>query len=372
LSSGEWKTDLSKKSIDFSELKSGGPPKDGIPAIDRPKFVSPAQASGWLSSKEPLMVVEHAGEARAYPLQILIWHELVNDQIGDLPILVSYCPLCNSAIVYDRRMDGKVYDFGVSGLLRQSDMVMYDRQTDSLWQQIGGEAIVGTLTGKKLKLVKSQTVSLETFTRAFPEGKVLSRETGHQRAYGQNPYAGYEFGNRLMMPVSASRPLRMPPLERIVTVEFEGASKGYPFGLLRRRGIVEDRVKDRRFVILFEDGTVTALDHGRIASSRDVGAVGVFSPEIEGKRLSFRRKDGKIQDKQTGSTWNLLGMATEGPMAGKRLTAVEHGVYFAFAWLIFNPKTEIVGEPGLALEEDRRSPLERRSETDRSGFPPSP
>jgi hypothetical protein len=372
LPSGEWRTDLSKRAIELSELKSGGPPKDGIPAIDRPKFVSPAEAAAWLSPNEPVLVVEHAGQARAYPLQILIWHELVNDQIDDLPILVSYCPLCNSAIVYDRRIDGNVYDFGVSGLLRHSDMVMYDRQTDSLWQQIGGEAIVGTMTGKKLEMVKSQTVSFETFARAFPAGKILSRETGHQRPYGQNPYAGYEFGNRLMMPVHPGRSLPMPPLERIVAVEFEGTSKAYPFQLLRRRGIVEDKIKSRRFVIFFQNGTITALDHRRIASSRDVGAVGVFSPEIEGKRLSFRRKDGKIHDKQTGSTWNLLGMATAGPLAGKRLTPIEHGVYFAFAWLLFNPTTEVVGAPGPALEEDRRSPLDRRSETDSLQFPPLP
>ncbi len=346
LGPGSWRTDLSKKSIDLSELKLGGPPKDGIPAIDRPAFVSPGQAA-WLSPKEPVLVVEHAGEARAYPLQILIWHELANDQIGELPVLVSYCPLCNSAIVFDRRLDGKIYDFGVSGMLRQSDMVMYDRQTDSLWQQITGEAIVGALTGQKLKLVQSQTVPFETFSRAFPNGKVLSRETGHRRAYGQNPYAGYEFGNRLIMPVKMNKLARVsPPLERIVTVTSEGKSKAYPFNVLRRQGVVEDRIGKLRFAVFFEEGTVTPLDHNRIASSRDVGAAGVFAPELEGKHLSFRRKEGKIVDQQTGSTWNLLGIATEGPLAGKRLAPVEHGVYFAFAWLVFNPETQIVGASG--------------------------
>jgi hypothetical protein len=175
------------------------------------------------------MVVEHAGEARAYPLQILIWHELANDQIGDLPILVSYCPLCNSALVFDRRLDDKVYDFGVSGMLRNSDMVMYDRQTDSLWQQIGGEAVVGTLTGKKLRLIGSQTVAFEAFAGAWPKGKVLSRDTGALRPYGQSPYVGYEFNNRLMAPVKLSRPLRTPPLERIVVVEWEGRAKRIHF-----------------------------------------------------------------------------------------------------------------------------------------------
>src|SRR5262249_14248634 len=153
--------------------------------------------------------------------------ELVNDQIGDLPILVSYCPLCNSALVFDRRLGGKVYDFGVSGMLRQSDMVMYDRQTESLWQQITGEALVGALSGKKLRVVRSQVAPFEAFARAFATGRVLSRETGHQRPYGQSPYAGYEFGGRLMMPVKPSRPLRIPPLERLLTVHSEGKTKAY-------------------------------------------------------------------------------------------------------------------------------------------------
>ena len=344
MSRGDWRIDLSRKSIDLAELKQGGPPKDGIPAVDHPKFVTPAQASSWLSPRQPVLVVEHGGEARAYPLQILLWHELVNDQAGDLPLLVSYCPLCNSALVYDRRVEGRVYDFGVSGMVRNSDLVMYDRQTDSLWQQIGGDAIVGTMTGKKLKRLPSQTVAFEAFARAFAEGKVLSRDTGYQLPYGQNPYVGYEFGNRLIMPLSARLPASLPVLERIVVVGSEGADRAYPFRLLRREGVLEDRIKKQRFVIFWEGGVVTPLDQVRIESSREVGAVGVFSPELEGKRLNFRRKDGRLLDKQTGSTWNLLGAATEGPLTGKRLAPVDHGVYFAFAWLVFHPETQVVGE----------------------------
>ncbi len=309
------------------------------------------------------MVVEHRGEVRAYPLQILIWHELVNDQIGELPILVSYCPLCNSGIVFDRRVDGQVYDFGVSGMLRNSDMVMYDRQTESLWQQIGGEAIVGTLTGRKLRMVPSQTIAFETFARSFPEAKVLSRETGHERAYGRNPYTGYEFGNRLFAPVGGRRPTRLAPLERIVAVEVDGASRGYPFSMLRRRGVFEDRIRGRRFVIFFEQGVVSVLDHERIANSRDVGAVGVFCTELEGRRLSFGRKEGRIVDRQTGSVWNILGQAIDGPLAGKRLTGVSHGVYFAFAWLVFNPRGEIYGEAGFGEQELPSPPAAVRERT---------
>jgi hypothetical protein len=341
LSPGSWRTDLSKKSIDLSELKLGGPPKDGIPAIDEPVFISCRDASGWLHPKEPVLVVEHAGEARAYPLQILIWHELVNDQMGELPILVSYCPLCNSALVFDRRVDGRVYDFGVSGMLRRSDMVMYDRQTDSLWQQVTGEAIVGTMTGKALALLPSQTLAFATFCEVFPDGRVLSRHTGHERPYGKNPYVKYETRNGL---------------ERVVALTQAGRSKAYPFERLRRAGVLEDRLGSLRYVIFFEPETLTALDEQHIAQSRAVGTVGVFSPELEGRRLTFRRRDGRIVDKQTGSTWTVAGTATAGPLAGKRLTPVQHGVYFAFAWLAFYPGTQIVGVAGASDEAEPRDP----------------
>jgi hypothetical protein len=343
-SPGTWKTDLSKKSISLSELMRGGPPKDGIPAIRQPKFVGVRQAATWLNKKEPVLVVELGGQARAYPLQILIWHELVDDQIGQTPILVSYCPLCNSGIVFDRQVDGVTLDFGVSGMLRNSDMVMYDRQTDSLWQQITGEAIVGTHTGKSLSILSSQIVSFETFSQAFPEGRVLSRETGFERRYGQNPYQGYEFGQRLIMPVRLNSAARQHLLERLVTVSGGKTDRAYPFSLLKSKGLYEDHIGDLHFIIFFQEGTVSALDESDIADSRDVGAVGVFSPELEGRHLSFWRKEGRILDKETSSKWNVLGIATEGPLAGKRLHPIRHQVSFAFAWLTFRPDTQIVGD----------------------------
>ncbi len=346
---GSWKTDLSRRSIDLSELKSGGPPKDGIPAIDRPRFVSPGDAAAWLDPREPVLVVEHAGVQRAYPLQILIWHELVNDQVEDLPLLVSYCPLCNSAIVFDRRIEGRIYDFGVSGMLRASDMVMYDRQTDSLWQQLTGEAIVGVMTGRKLRTFPSQTISFSAFARAFPAGQVLSRDTGYDRPYGKNPYVGYESSGGLIAPVNLPRRLRAPK-ERIVTVRVGERTKAYPFSLLRRRGVVEDSIGPNRYVVFFQQGMVTPLDHQTIAHSKDLGAAGVFSPELDGRRLRFRYRNGDITDKETGSKWNILGMAVDGPLVGRRLTPVEHGVFFAFAWLVFNPETTIVGEAAAEVE----------------------
>lgn len=284
----------------LSLIALGVQAQHGIPGIERPLFIPPEQASPWLKPQDPVLVVEHGGEARAYPLQILNWHPVTKDQIGGVPISVTYCPVSDSAMVFDSRIDGRVYDFGVSGMLRQNNLVLHDRQTDSQWQQLTGEAFAGALTGRKLQNVHSQTVPFETFSRSFPRGKVLSRETGHQRDYGRNPYALQE------------------PLESIVAVNEEA----YPFSLLRRQGVLEDR----RYVVFFLDGLA-----------------GVFSPQLEGKRLGFRRKDGRIVDKQTGSAWNLLGIATEGPLAGKRLTPVGHSVSLASTWLATHPKTQMVG-----------------------------
>ena len=343
LGPGNWRTDLSKKSIDLRELRSGGPPKDGIPAILDPKFVGVDQANTWLAPKEPVLIVEHAGEARAYPLQILIFHELANDQIGDLPILVSYCPLCNSAITFDRRIDGKTYTFGVSGMLRNSDMVMYDHQTDSLWQQLTGDAIVGGLTGKQLTLISSQVVPWDRFAKSFPDGKVLSRQTGHRNRYGTTPYGGYEFSNRLMFPVAAKRQADVRPMERMLTLTLAGKTRAYTFEHLRGKKVTDGKIKDRRYVVFYEPTALSTMDARTIADSRAVGSVGVFSPVVDGEKLTFQFKNGKIIDKDTKTTWDILGKAIDGPLAGQQLDSIEHGVYYAFALLAFYPRAELVG-----------------------------
>src|SRR5919106_1809145 len=187
-----WETDFSKHSVPLSEFQSGGPPRDGIPPIDDPRPSSQDDAEEWLSEPEPVLVVEVGGKARAYPVQILVWHEIVNDELGRRPIAVTYCPLCNSSVVFDRRVEGRELTFGTTGNLRKSDLVMWDRQTESWWQQLNAQAVVGELTGTRLEVLPSQTLSWADFTAAFPEGDVLSRDTGSDRPYGANPYEGYD------------------------------------------------------------------------------------------------------------------------------------------------------------------------------------
>lgn len=339
-----WKTNIEKRSIELDELMSGGPPKDGIPALDAPKFIAIGEASKWLNSNEPVISLTIDGESRAYPLQILMWHEIVNDEIKGQPVTVTFCPLCYTAIAFDRRLDGKVLDFGVSGMLRHSDMVMYDRQTESWWQQISGEAIVGDLNGKTLKQFPSQIVSFGQFSKAFPKGMVLSRETGHTRQYGNNPYRGYDDITKTPFLFRGKPDERLKPMEKVIAIQLDSVTKAYPHTITKRKRVLYDRIGKTEIVIFHADGAVSALDHGQISESKNIGSTGVFVPEIGGQKLTFVYDGDEFVDDQTKSRWNVFGLAIDGKLKGKQLKQIASGDYFAFAWLVFRPKTEIYSE----------------------------
>jgi hypothetical protein len=346
-----WNTNWEKRIIDYDELLSGGPPRDGIPSIDHPQFISLEAASEWLADNEPVIALEIGGDARAYPLQILTWHEIANDVVGTVPVAVTFCPLCNSAITFDRRLDGETYEFGTSGLLRNSDLVMYDRTTESLWQQLTGEAIVGDLVGETLTFLPSSLVSFADFREAHPQGTVLSRDTGHVRSYGRNPYAGYDTIGQSPFLFDGEDDPRLPAMERVVTVALgpmSGADPAsdvtdiaYPLSLLSKVGVINDKQGDHDLVILHSAGTSSALGTSVIAQGADVGATGVFVPFVDEQKLTFRLEGERIVDEETGSTWNVLGQATTGPLAGSSLTPVVHGDHFWFAWAAFKPDTII-------------------------------
>ncbi|MBI4611199.1 MAG: DUF3179 domain-containing protein [Candidatus Rokubacteria bacterium] len=337
----ELKTNRTKALVPLSEIIPGGPPPDGIPAIDAPKFVGPKEADGWLNPKEPVLAVEVNGEARAYPLQILTWHEIVNDTVGGRPVCVTYCPLCNSGIVFDRKLGDRLLDFGTSGMLYKSDLVMYDRQTHSLWSQMEGRAIVGDLAGTKLSWLPSNTIAYGEWKALFPRGKVLSRETGHRRAYGLNPYDGYDEPNLPPFLFFDQVDRRLPPKERVVGVVIGPSAKAYPFSVLAKRRVLTDTVDGEPLVIFHRPGTLSALDHNLIAQSRDVGATAVFRPVLDGKPLTFEPTETGFKDRETGSLWSLLGRAYQGPLAGKTLRPIIHVDAFWFAWAAFQPKTQV-------------------------------
>jgi len=260
----EWsRTDFSKYSIDYAEILSGGPPKDGIPAIDKPKFVLLGDVSD-LAETEPVVGVTVNGAIRAYPLRILMYHEIVNDSLGGVPITVTYCPLCNSSIVFDRRLDGRVLDFGTTGKLRNSDLVMYDRQTESWWQQFLGEAIVGEMTGKMLTMLPSRLESLARFRDRAPEGTVQVPTNPRMRPYGRNPYARYDSSSRPFL-FRGDLPDSIEPMVRVVAVRDEAWS----LPLLRAKGTITQG----DLVIRWAAGQNSALDSGVIAEGRDVGNI---------------------------------------------------------------------------------------------------
>ena len=291
----EWpQTDFSKHSIDLAEIFSGGPSKDGIPSIDQPTFV-PISEVDHLGPKEPVIALQVEGEARAYPLRILMWHEIVNDSIGGVPLTVTYCPLCNSSIVFDRRLDGRVLDFGTTGKLRNSDLVMYDRQTESWWQQFLGEGIVGAMTGKVLKVLPSRLESFASFKKRQPNAKILIPNNQGMRRYGHNPYAGYDSRDAPYGFFQGDMPDDIDAMVRVVVVDGEAWS--LPF--LSARGVVE--IGEGR-EIQWQAGQNSALDSAMISKGRDVGNI--------------------IVRKRDGAGWK----------------DVAHDITFAFVFHAFHPK----------------------------------
>ena len=337
-----WKTDFTMRTVSLTEFRSAQV-KDGIPSIDDPVYISQTEAGEWLQEQEPVLVLEIDGDVRAYPLQVLLFHEIVNDVVGDTPVAVTYCPLCNSAVVFDRRVGDRVLDFGVSGNLRLSDLVMYDRQTDSWWQQLTGEALVGELAGAQLGFIPAPIVSWGEFRRAHPKGLVLSRETGFRRPYGANPYPGYDTTSRPWF-AEAYTDRRLPAMERVVALGKGEDAVAVPFSFLRINRVAAVTVAGEDVVVFYRPGAASAMDSAAVAEGRDVGAANAFRPVADGRLLTFTATEDGFVDEETGSAWDLFGQAIAGPLAGIRLPPVVHGAHFWFAWSAFQPETSVHGD----------------------------
>jgi hypothetical protein len=282
--SATWSTDFSRALVPLEEFQSGGPPKDGIPAIDIPQFTN-ARDVDWLGEREPVIVVELDGETRAYPIQILMWHEIANDQIGSTPIAVTFCPLCNTAIVFDRRLDGTPYDFGTTGKLRESDLVMYDRQTESWWQQFSGKALVGELAGKELEQLPARIASWKELSEAHPDALVLNRDTGFVRDYGTNPYVGYDdVESPPIFATTGDDDDRLPPKERVVYVEIGDEALAVPYSTLMIDRTVAVETDAGKLVVRWRPRVASALDEAFIREGWNVGAARVA---LDGRPVPF-------------------------------------------------------------------------------------
>jgi hypothetical protein len=336
-----WTTDFCKHSVPYGEFKSGGPPRDGIPPLDNPMFVSVSEADEWIEDREPVVSLEIGGRVRAYPLQILTWHEIVNDELSGTPVAVTFCPLCYAAIVFERpEQGGRHLTFGTTGNLRHSDLVMWDRQTESWWQQFSGEAVVGSLMGMKLTSIPAPLVSWGEFRDRYPEAEVLSRETGYARPYGQNPYVGYDDASEPPWLYDGPVDETLRPMERVIGIEVGETVAAYRLDDVRKAKFIQTELDGTPVGIFWTKHAASALDRKEIGDSKRIGSVGVYATELDGATMTFDERDGFFVDAQSGSTWNIFGEAVAGPMTGRRLEPVVHHNTFWFVWGVFKgPET---------------------------------
>ena len=346
LRTANWSTDFCQSIVDFSEILVGNPTKDGIPSVTYPLMETVEEAGGWLAARSPVIAVEIDQEARAYPLAILIWHEIANDMIAGTPVAVTFCPLCNSAITFDRHVDHDVLEFGVSGMLRHSDLIMYDRETETWWQQLTGEGLVGEYAGAWLDIVPSQVINFASFAERYPDGLVMSRDTGYNRQYGVNPYVGYDSRPGQPFLFRGELDQRLPsPVERVLAVQTDDVAKAYPFSILREELVINDRLDETPIVAFYQAGVASAMDGRDIDTARDTGTAGMYLAELDGQLLHFESiGDGKFKDEETGSIWNAFGEAVDGALAGSELEWVNAFPHFWFAWAAFIPDTEVYGQ----------------------------
>lgn len=339
-----WKTNLEQRTVPLTEMKIvlG---RDKITPIDSPSFVSVDDAPDYMESREPVVALIVDGEARAYPLAILMWHEIVNDTVGGKPVTVTFCPLCNTGITFSRIVAGQELTFGTSGMLRNSDLVMWDRESESFWQQITGEALVGDFAADKTVLdqLPSSIIAWETFAETYPEGLLLERVFNSsglpERPYDSPPYAGYDTIDDRPFLFNGTLDDRLRATSRVLTIDGE-LPVAYPFSFLEEVPVVNDSVDGAEIVAFFDNGTFSAFNTFS-NEHQTAGSVAVFSRMVGEESLTFEATDSGIKDAETGTLWNLAGVAVEGELAGTELEPVLHANHFWFAWAVFKPLTEI-------------------------------
>jgi hypothetical protein len=330
--------------IDPNEVISGGPPPDGIPPVDEPVFVGVSDNLELLPANEPVVALEINGDARAYPIRAMVWHEIVNDTVGGVPVSVTYCPLCNSAATYERTIDGVETTFGTSGRLFASALVMYDRATESLWTHFNGQAVIGLLAGAELVKHPSPLMSWDQFRSTYPTGQVLDwARLGFIRDYGRNPYTGYDDPDNTPFLFRGALDDRAAAMQRVVGVEYEGSAVAYGLETVsgKEGKATAIDVGGNSLVVFWAAGQASALDDDEIGGGRDVGSVAVFVPSVDGRDLTFTFDGENFVDAETGSVWLLNGEAVEGNLTGSRLVQVPHLDTFWFAWSTYQPDTSL-------------------------------
>ena len=323
-----------KHIVPLDQIVSGGPPPDGIPSIDNPKFVTVHEAgNNFLSDSDLVLGININGDIRAYPLLILMWHEIVNDKVGGVPVAVNYCPLCFTNQVFNSTIGpNQVLKFGTSGKLYNSNLVMYDRTSKSLWSQALGQGIVGKYAGQKLQRIPFDISYWKDWKQLYPNSKILSKDTGFSRPYGADPYGDYYTSNQLYFPVS-NHDNRLGLKEKIVGLDNcdgigKGQYKAYKLQQIETQKVINDDIGGKP-VTLFSLHPAMVRVYDRMI--------------MEGKILEFEynNSNNKITDKQTGTEWNFDGEALNGTLKGTHLTRLPFDEGFWFEWIAFHPQTAL-------------------------------
>jgi uncharacterized protein DUF3179 len=320
-----------KSVVPLDQIVSGGPPPDGIPSIDNPKFTSVKEADEILEDSELVVGLNVNGDIRAYPLQILVWHEIVNDDVGGVPVALTYCPLCFTNQVFNRTLeDGNVVEFGTSGKLYNSNLVMYDRASNSLWSQALAQGIVGKYAGVNLQRIPFDVANWKEWKQLYPESKVLSRDTGSSRPYGADPYGDYYTNSEVLFPIS-NQDNRLRLKEIVIGLENNGQNKAYRLQDIEHNKIINDKISNNPIVLMSSFPFI----------------VRAFDPIVDGQALQFKFNpyNNSFLDLQTGSEWNIEGIAVEGELKGRELIRLPYDEGFWFEWVAFHPETELYNQP---------------------------
>lgn len=321
--------------VPTSQLVSGGPGKDGIPALSRPRSMSALEGTAAWAADTLVLGVVIGGEARAYPHNIMWWHEIVNDVVGGVPIALSYCPLTGSGMVYEPLVRGRVSEFGVSGLLFDNNLVLYDRnQPETLWSQMRVEGLCGAEAGKKPALLPVTQSTWAAWRALHPDTTILHPDTGHRRTYTVYPYGTYDRldNTSLLFPQAFLDP-RRPMKELVFGFTHAGVSRAWPYGALGLRAAINDRVAERAVLVVWDREAQMAVGFDRTLGEQTLE----FDLALdEAGGFPFR-----LRDRQTGSLWNLDGLAVEGPLAGTTLPRLATYSAMWFAWASFHRGTEL-------------------------------
>ena len=325
-----------KHTVPLAKIVSGGPPKDGIPSIDSPKFQSVREADKILEDSEFVLGLNINGDIRVYPLQILVWHEIVNDVVGGKPIAVTYCPLCFTNQVFNRTLiDGNIVEFGTSGKLYNSNLVMYDRKSNSLWSQALGEGIVGDYSGIKLEKIPFDIAYWKEWKKLYPESKVLSRDTGSVRPYGADPYGNYYTNDLILFPL-ANDDKRLGLKEIVIGLEDENQYKAYKLQDIETNKVINDIIGDDKKIALvsLKPFMVRVFDRGIDDNVNDEGKKIIVD-------LFYNETNNTLIDRVTDSELNFDGKFINGQLQDKQLKRLAMDQGFWFEWTAFHPETEV-------------------------------